>query len=92
MDIKILGPGCRNCATLEKRTHEALAELGQDATVTKVTDYAEIAAYGVMQTPALVIDEQVVVSGTTIASAISVLLMVICISSSFKWQRAIARR
>ena len=63
MDIKILGPGCRNCATLEKRTHEALAELGQDATVTKVTDYAEIAAYGVMQTPALVIDEQVVVSG-----------------------------
>ena len=63
MDIKILGPGCRNCATLEKRTHEALAELGQDATVTKVTDYAEIAAYGVMHTPALVIDEQVVVSG-----------------------------
>jgi len=63
MQIKILGPGCRNCATLEKRTQEALAELGQDATVTKVTDYAEIAAYGVMQTPALVIDEQVVVSG-----------------------------
>jgi small redox-active disulfide protein 2 len=63
MQIKILGPGCRNCATLEKRTQEALAELGQEATVTKVTDYAEIAAYGVMQTPALVIDEQVVVSG-----------------------------
>jgi small redox-active disulfide protein 2 len=63
MEIKILGPGCRNCATLEKRTKEALTELGQDATVSKVTDYAEIAAYGVMQTPALVIDEQVVVSG-----------------------------
>lgn len=63
MQIKILGPGCRNCATLEKRTQEALAELGQEATVTKVTDYAEIAAYGVMQTPALVIDDQVVVSG-----------------------------
>lgn len=63
MDIKILGPGCRNCATLEQRTREALAELGKDATVTKVTDYGEIAAYGVMQTPALVIDEQVVLSG-----------------------------
>lgn len=63
MEIKILGPGCRNCATLEKRTKEALTELGQDATVSKVTDYAEIAAYGVMQTPTLVIDEQVVVSG-----------------------------
>ncbi|MGK0716705.1 thioredoxin family protein [Leucobacter sp. W1153] len=63
MEIKILGPGCRNCATLEKRTREALTELGQAATVSKVTDYAEIAAYGVMQTPALVIDEQVVLSG-----------------------------
>ncbi|MBU3994700.1 MAG: TM0996/MTH895 family glutaredoxin-like protein [Actinobacteria bacterium] len=63
MEIKILGPGCRNCATLEKRTKEALTELGQEAEVSKVTDYAEIAAYGVMQTPALVIDEQVVVSG-----------------------------
>lgn len=63
MEIKVLGPGCRNCATLEKRTKEALAELGQNATLTKVTDYAEIAAYGVMSTPALVINEHVVVSG-----------------------------
>lgn len=63
MHIKILGPGCRNCATLEQRTHEALTELGNPAEVSKVTDYAEIAAYGVMKTPALVIDEQVVVSG-----------------------------
>ncbi len=63
MHIKILGPGCRNCATLEQRTHEALTELGVEAEVTKVTDYAEIAGYGVMKTPALVIDEQVVLSG-----------------------------
>ena len=63
MQIKILGPGCRNCATLEKRTKEALTELGQEATVSKVIDYAEIDAYGVMQTPALVIDERVVGSG-----------------------------
>lgn len=63
MEIKILGPGCRNCATLEQRTREALAELGLEASVTKVTDYAEIAEHGVMQTPALVIDDKIVLSG-----------------------------
>ena len=63
MDIKVLGPGCANCTTLEKRTNDALAATGVAATIEKVTDFAEIAAYGVMSTPALVIDEQVVVSG-----------------------------
>ena len=63
MEIKVLGPGCANCTTLEKRTNDALAASGVAATVVKVTDYGEIASYGVMSTPALVIDEQVVVSG-----------------------------
>lgn len=63
MDIKILGPGCRNCVTLEQRTREALAELSVPATITKVTDVAEIAGYGVMRTPALVVDDHVLVSG-----------------------------
>ena len=63
MHIKILGPGCRNCATLEARTREAVAQLGVDATIEKVTDYADIAGYGIMKTPGLVVDEQVVVSG-----------------------------
>jgi len=63
MIVKILGPGCRNCHTLEARTREALGELGLDAEIRSVTDYAEIAGYGVMQTPGLVVDEQVVVSG-----------------------------
>lgn len=63
MKIKVLGPGCANCATLEKRTSDALAATGVSATVEKVTDFAEIASYGVMSTPALVIDGQVVVSG-----------------------------
>lgn len=63
MEIKILGPGCRNCATLEERTREAIADLSLDATITKVTDYAEIAAYGVMSTPALVIDDKVITTG-----------------------------
>lgn len=63
MDIKVLGPGCNNCVTLEARTREALAELGQDATIEKITDTAEIMGYGVMATPGLVVDGKVVVSG-----------------------------
>ena len=63
MIVKILGPGCTNCANLERVTREALAELGLDATVEKVTDYPTIAGYGVMSTPGLVIDEKVVISG-----------------------------
>lgn len=63
MQIKILGPGCRNCVNLEKNTRKALAQLQADAEVLKVTDYADIAAYGIMSTPGLVIDEEVVVSG-----------------------------
>ena len=63
MIIKILGPGCRNCHTLEERTREALAQLGRDAEIVTDADYTEIAGYGVMKTPGLVIDEQVVVAG-----------------------------
>ena len=63
MNIKVLGPGCANCTTLEKRTRDAVGQLAIDAEVEKITDYAVIASYGVMSTPALVVDEQVVVSG-----------------------------
>jgi small redox-active disulfide protein 2 len=63
MDIKVLGSGCANCQTLEKRTVEAIGQLGIDAAVDKVTDFGDIASYGVMSTPALVVDEQVVMSG-----------------------------
>ena len=63
MIVKILGPGCTNCQNLERATREAIAELGLDATVEKVTDYPTIAGYGVMSTPGLVVDEKVVVSG-----------------------------
>jgi small redox-active disulfide protein 2 len=63
MNIKILGPGCKNCVALERVTREALAELRADADVEKVTDYAAIAQYGVMATPALVGDEQVLLAG-----------------------------
>lgn len=63
MNIKILGSGCANCVALEQNTREALTRLGREATVEKVTDYADIAAYGVMRTPGLVVDDEVVSFG-----------------------------
>ena len=63
MDIKILGTGCVNCQNLETITRAAIAELGLDATIDKVTDPGEIVGWGVMSTPALVIDDEVVLSG-----------------------------
>jgi small redox-active disulfide protein 2 len=63
MTVKVLGPGCINCRTLEKRTIEALQELNMDAVIEKVEDYQKIASYGIMRTPGLVIEEKVVVSG-----------------------------
>jgi small redox-active disulfide protein 2 len=63
MDIKVLGPGCNNCVNLEARTREALDDLGEEATIEKVTDTAQIMSYGIMSTPGLVIDGKVVVSG-----------------------------
>ncbi len=63
MIIKILGPGCANCASLEKNTRAALVSVGMTADVEKVTDYPSILEYGVMKTPGLVIDEELVLSG-----------------------------
>lgn len=59
MDIKVLGPGCPKCELTKKHVLEALAEIGVDATVEKVTDVMEIAGYGVFGTPAVVIDGEV---------------------------------
>ncbi|MBN1172179.1 MAG: TM0996/MTH895 family glutaredoxin-like protein, partial [Micromonosporaceae bacterium] len=58
-----LGSGCPNCHTLERLAREAVADLGLSAEITAVTDYPTIVSYGVMATPALVVDEQVVMSG-----------------------------
>ena len=63
MEIKVLGSGCKKCQLLEKHVHQALEALSKDATVEHVTDINAIADYGVMQTPALVIDGDVVMSG-----------------------------
>jgi small redox-active disulfide protein 2 len=63
MIIKVLGSGCSNCKKLEEHTKKAVKELGIEAQVIKVQDYREIMAYGVMKTPALVVNEQVRVMG-----------------------------
>jgi small redox-active disulfide protein 2 len=63
MHIKVLGPGCKNCVNLERNVQEALAIMGTDAQVTKVTSYEDIMGYGVMSTPGLVVDEQVISVG-----------------------------
>ncbi len=63
MEIKILGVGCSKCDKLEKNLIKALEELNIDATIEKVADLKEIVAYGVMTTPALVIDDEVKIVG-----------------------------
>lgn len=63
MTIKILGTGCPKCKKLEENARAAIAELGTAANVEKVTELDQIMDYGVMMTPALVIDEQVVSFG-----------------------------
>ena len=61
--IKILGGGCAKCNALEAATVDALRELGMDTAIDHVRDFEKIAAYGVMTTPALVVDGQVVSYG-----------------------------
>lgn len=63
MDIKVLGTGCVKCKTLEQTTRTAVSELGISANVEKEEDIVKIMGYGVMQTPALVINGKVVLSG-----------------------------
>ena len=63
MEIKVLGTGCTKCKKLEQLTRETVNELGLDATVEKVEDIYKIMQLGVMTTPALVIDGEVVLKG-----------------------------
>ena len=63
MEIKVLGTGCPKCKTLEKMAREVVEANGIDATVVKVEDIMTIMNYGVISTPALVVDEKVVLKG-----------------------------
>jgi small redox-active disulfide protein 2 len=63
MEIKILGPGCEKCKTLEKITREAVDEMGITAHISKEKDIVKILNYGVSHTPGLMINARVVISG-----------------------------
>ena len=63
LTIKVLGSGCANCKKLEAVTRQVIEQMGAPAEVTKVTDYADMMAYNILSTPALVINEKVVSSG-----------------------------
>ncbi|OQX99336.1 MAG: thioredoxin family protein [Bacteroidetes bacterium 4572_117] len=63
MEIKVLGTGCPKCKALEKATKDVINEARLDASVSKVEDIVEIMQFGVMTTPALVINDKVVLSG-----------------------------
>lgn len=62
-DIKILGPGCKRCETTAQMMRDEAARLGLPAKIEKVTDYAEIAGYGIASTPGIVVDGKVVHAG-----------------------------
>lgn len=68
MIIKVLGSGCKNCVNLKENTEKALKETGIDAEIIKIENMKDIISYGVMQTPALVIDEKVVSYGKVLKS------------------------
>lgn len=63
LQVKVLGSGCPNCKRLEAETRAALDEASIAYDLSKVTEYDDIAAYGVLSTPALVINEKVVSAG-----------------------------
>lgn len=69
MEIKILGMGCAKCANLADLVREVVAEMGIDAQVDKVEEIQEIMSYGVMATPAMVIDGQVKIAGSVPSKA-----------------------
>ena len=69
LSIKVLGPGCKNCITLEENTKEAVKQMGLDANIDKITDLAQIAGYGVMSTPGLVVNGKVVSFGKVLKPA-----------------------
>ncbi len=66
--VKVLGSGCAKCNQLEEATKDALRGLNMDAEIDHVTDFAQIASYGVMTTPALVVDGKVVSYGKVLKS------------------------
>lgn len=65
--VLVLGSGCANCNALEQATVQAMTELGMEPAVGHVTDFTKIAQYGVMTTPALVLDGKVLCQGRVLS-------------------------
>jgi small redox-active disulfide protein 2 len=63
LNIKVLGPGCENCKQVEAVARKAVAMLGQEAQVEKITNYDDIRKYPILSTPGLVINEKLVCAG-----------------------------
>ena len=63
LSIKVLGPGCSNCAKVEQIAHQAVATLGLEAKIEKVTDRGMWQKYGLLSTPGLVVNEKLVCGG-----------------------------
>jgi small redox-active disulfide protein 2 len=68
MEIKVLGPGCCNCGTMEEMAKNAVKELGIDANVVKITDMADIARHGILSTPGLIVNGKLKHSGKPLPS------------------------
>ncbi len=63
LNIKVLGPGCSNCQKVEAAAKNAVASMGVEAEIIKVTDYGQIMTYNILSTPGLVINEKLVAAG-----------------------------
>ncbi len=68
MKIKVLGPGCANCRRMEELTKQAVRELGINVEVVKITDIGDIARWGILSTPGLIVNGKVRHSGKPLPS------------------------
>lgn len=69
MNVKVLGGGCSKCETLLANAKEAVAKANVEAEVEYITDFSVIAGFGIMSTPALIIDEKIVSMGKVLKSS-----------------------
>lgn len=67
IEIKVLGVGCKKCKVLEENTKEAVKELEISAKIEHITDFQEITKYGVISTPALLVNEKIVSYGKVLS-------------------------